>query len=848
MLGPFLGVLLLALFAPILFLPLMILLTRTAWDPFRRHGLSFEALREAGAVLLFGAPVWVGMLSAFLLGWILLLGASRVPPAVIVALGIAGLTAGAAFLKQFITLLADMRWMDRVRTTPIAELVPGRLVEITGRIEANSDPHRRLSREEWWGDMSSTLARPEGVVARQDVFDPDGGWVASSRLVKNAFYVADATGKVLVDPTLASVDQRPSWGLRQRVILPSSESLKPGDAVYVLGWAEEDAGSPGQLRIGPPRGDRPTSESVEVSAGSWMIRRLQALVRLFRELSTVARRRDLLIVSPEPEAKTHSAHLRGARAALVAAAFYLIVPGWVLLRPPPEISRAPATATSGAAPPRSGASPDTLEFERRLASANPGEVRAALRGLGRRPWPDASRRLAALASALDRASLGPDLQVEILETLPEALFLQGDRPGEASRSLLRSGIRALAGIPATPGPRQIAGGAFLLPDLQKDPRVRAFQAFSRIAREDPAGYLALLEEALASPDPALLKGALLALSAIEPPKSKTLESALDRRRADPDPAIQSLAWLARLGPFPREAALRQALLHPSAEVRRAACSFFESAQLGATTLALLERFDDPDAEVRDRAHRQMHAVGVLYGRALFSRFAGALASEPDVDLRLAALRMIRCSTDPGARRSLEGALNDRDERVRSAAAEALRSLEGPKAAVSQPVWKPVEAPPLLPERPRQPPSPEIRFPEVHSGHARQLVRLHSQMIPIPSTAELGRLKDALGLPSGAVATIARRFVPGARLYLFLGSRSYSLHRSKVVALGRPSASGDGLVLTLAESSRADRMPLPGVYHPFSIIAIPGHETRKIVSITDGGAPWHGELLEEFRIP
>ncbi|WP_323676180.1 hypothetical protein [Halorubellus sp. PRR65] len=159
--------------------------------------------------------------------------------------GLALVGAGVAVLVLFAAPSARrLRAMFETETVPVAEATPGR-VEVEGTVEPAAETL----------DVSAGAKKAEAVVSQSRQHDgdhgndDDGGFFVPlpQQLVPDVlsktgsvpFYVADDTGRILVDPAYADVRLESDYARHDEL----SDSrrveawLEPGDGVYVLGEA-----------------------------------------------------------------------------------------------------------------------------------------------------------------------------------------------------------------------------------------------------------------------------------------------------------------------------------------------------------------------------------------------------------------------------------------------------------------------------------------------------------------------------------------------------------------------------------------------------------------------------------
>jgi HEAT repeat protein len=152
---------------------------------------------------------------------------------------------------------------------------------------------------------------------------------------------------------------------------------------------------------------------------------------------------------------------------------------------------------------------------------------------------------------------------------------------------------------------------------------------------------------------------------------------LTRTLAHPDPRVrrETLIALARIGGEEAAKLVSGMLTDPEPNVREAAA--LAAGTLGARSaieplLATVRDGDDPGVEVA--ALRALGRLGAEAWVADLERKAkGSFLYRPPVDVRIAAYRVLATIDAPEARNVLRGGLHDRDEAVRTAVQELLRS-------------------------------------------------------------------------------------------------------------------------------------------------------------------------------
>lgn len=179
--------------------------------------------------------------------------------------------------------------------------------------------------------------------------------------------------------------------------------------------------------------------------------------------------------------------------------------------------------------------------------------------------------------------------------------------------------------------------------------------------------LAAVAELLTDSDPVMRQATEQALNLAGKAALPALEKALD----SPDERVRARAGesMGRLGSAGEHAALN-ALRATSATQRLAAARTLGA--LGAVTAveALIERLDDPDANVRREATLALGQLGTPAALQALERRLNA----PDPDLRIALASALGASHDTAAFPGLLHLLRDADPQVRTAAVLALGNL------------------------------------------------------------------------------------------------------------------------------------------------------------------------------
>ncbi|QEH36199.1 putative lyase [Aquisphaera giovannonii] len=333
-----------------------------------------------------------------------------------------------------------------------------------------------------------------------------------------------------------------------------------------------------------------------------------------------------------------------------------------------------------------------------LAADGPPEVRAAALGaMARLKLPDEAVRPALVANLRHEDARVRLAAVDLLQG--RKALLTGLTPELAG--LLNGtdeGVcRHAAFLLSAAGPEAVPR---LLDSLRRDGG-RVGPIAEALARSGRAG-VAPLSQALAAPQPAVRRGAALALGKIRPVDPATAgKLAAGLADADRDVRAACLTAIGELGPRGADAApaVRGLLNDPSAEIRLLAVATLArcSPRDERLVASLAPLVDDPDPRVARRSIDVVRGLGPKGIRVL--PWAVARLDDRDPDVRLAALEFVESHGSAGAAAipRVTAMLDDAAPRVRMTAARTLGGLG--KAA--QPVFPRLT--PLL-----DAPQPEVR--------------------------------------------------------------------------------------------------------------------------------------------
>jgi len=510
------------------------------------------------------------------------------------------------------------------------------------------------------------VARPasgdagDSILWHRVLQEGDGNVRVDSHIVP--FYLEDATGRILVDPTgaefrSAAATSQAQLGLRvSEIVLTQGAgasgaghaqdlTLRSGDPVYLIGSVElrEDAPS---TAIGP--------DALVVRARKEQSHLTPTLQLLFLH-ENAGQRRDIhnvFFLSDTSEHKTRSLFLRGFWLTWAWSLVWVAASLWMIGVEQPRAgaghSRWSAREIVLYAPPQERA----RELLPRLRDPSPRERRVAVENILKWEGPAIPLVSAVLACLEDPAPQVSDAALNVLWPIFNAW---GDSPPPAMESTVSHLLRFSRG-------------------RQKHVRYFAVVTLGRIHAR-PAEVIPVLREALTDPDARTRAGAVDAIRKFGPAAQglgpailPLLNDEQEEVRRIAGFTLQTVPFCTEIGP----AELRQLFGSRHREVRASAVRALAKLDADPEVIeAIRGALDDPDAFVRESAAVGLGELGGKAGAAVPSLVA-ALA-DPSGRVRffaVAALGKIGPAASPAVP-SLLPFLDDRDRHTRHSAAEAL---------------------------------------------------------------------------------------------------------------------------------------------------------------------------------
>jgi hypothetical protein len=330
---------------------------------------------------------------------------------------------------------------------------------------------------------------------------------------------------------------------------------------------------------------------------------------------------------------------------------------------------------------------------------------------------------------------------------------------------------------------------------------------------------------------------------------------LNAAAADGDAGLRAAALHAMVtsrNPTSFQAEVSRGLGDSSAEVRGAALGYYDQVE-GLHVIPVIERlFADPDPSIRRRVHVFIHKCRGLVDGRLIPHLRGILRSGADPEGRAEAARTLGCLHDTESTVPLLiEALEDRDARVRRAAAESLgrrghdadearRTLEALRGdadtAVGQAAERALKALDHPPLKPAPKDAPVVTFKQTLPESMARPSSDEARVVVIRTADELKRLAPELGIrPASTLYTSVEKEV----LVVVTGGPRPALHFS--VHVTRVTRSDGGLILEVARS-RTDRAAIRREHHPYVVLTFAKDEFPGLRGcVESNGAPWHGTI-------